>query len=459
MKKSCCLALCLAFFTTSFLSAQSPNDTVFLRRLSQEILRHGKAYDWLRELTKGIGGRLAGSANFTRAVAWGEEKMKEAGAEKVWLQACLMPHWDRGGKDQASIVRVDGKKTTIELDVLALGNSLGTEKPVQAEVLAVADYAELEAKKDQVKGKIIYYNYGFDPGQLDPRKSYGLSGAYRRSGASRAAKYGAVGIMIRTLTESVANNPHTGGMSYVDSLPKIPAIAIGPRDADQVWEMSRNSSLVVKMHTHGKFLPDAPGHNVIGEWVGTEHPDQFITIGGHLDSWDVNEGAHDDGAGVVHTLEILRALKALGYKPKHSIRFVLFANEENGLRGGNKYAEEAKAKNEKHIFALESDEGGFAPQGFGFTAKPDQMAKIQTWLPYLSPFGTDVLEKTGGGADIGPLNRLLGTTLAGFVPDPHKYFDHHHARSDVFENVNKRELLLGAVNMAALIYLVDQYGL
>ena len=187
---------------------------------------------------------------------------------------------------------------------------------------------------------------------------------------------------------------------------------------------------------------------------GAEFPDQIITIGGHLDSWDVNEGAMDDGTGIVHTLEILRVMKALGIKPKHTIHFVLFANEENGLRGGMQYAQEAKAKGEKHIFALESDAGGFTPRGFSM-----HVSKMRSWIPLLAAYGTNEISNDGEGADVGPLNRLLGTPAGELMPDSQRYFDLHHARTDVLENVNKRELLLGAINMAALIYLVDKYGL
>jgi hypothetical protein len=182
-------------------------------------------------------------------------------------------------------------------------------------------------------------------------------------------------------------------------------------------------------------------------------------VGGHLDSWDNCEGAHDDGAGCVQTIEILRAFKAVGFKPRHTIRFVLFANEENGLRGGTKYAEEAKAKKEKHVFALESDAGGFTPRGFGFTVSDQQWERVRNWQPILAPYGASELVRGGGGADIGPLNRTFGTPLAGLSPDSQRYFDLHHARNDTFEAVNKRELELGAVNMAILLYLVDKYGL
>ncbi len=437
---------------------QYQDDSVAIKKIADEILRNGKAYELLYQLTKQIGGRLAGSPQAAKAVTWGQDALAKNGADNVFLQQCMVPHWVRGGADKAVIVEVDKKKTSRSLDVLALGNSLGSGT-VTAEVLAVADFSELERRKEEVKGKIVYYNAAFDPTNVKTFVSYGQTGIYRRIGASRAAKYGAVGVMIRSLTESTANDPHTGGMQYNDSFPKIPAIAVGPRDADEVWELSRKAGFTMSMTTNGHFLPDAIGHNVIGELKGTEFPNEYITVGGHLDSWDVNEGAHDDGAGVVHTIEVMRALKAIGYKPKRTIRFVLFANEENGLRGGAKYAEEAKAKNEKHIFALESDAGGFTPRGFSLGASPQQQAKIKSWLPLLSPYGTGEFTQDGGGADIGPLNRLLGTPVSELFPDPQRYFDIHHARSDVFENVHKRELLLGAVNMAALIYLVDKYGL
>ncbi|MDO9155688.1 M20/M25/M40 family metallo-hydrolase [Sediminibacterium sp.] len=450
----------LAAFIPMLASAQNNADSVYIKKISDEIMRNGKAHDLLRELTKGIGGRLAGSVQYTKAVQWGEASLKKLGADKVYLQECMMPNWKRGGKDQATVVIQNGKKTNRSLDVLALGNSLGTGgKPLVAEVIAVQDFDEMEAKKDQLKGKIVYFNNKFNPTNIQTFKSYGEAGQYRRSGPSRAAKYGAVGVMIRSLTEATDNNPHTGTTGYDEAYPKIPAIALGNEDADFIWSSTRNSSIKVSMTTNGSFGPDVVGHSVVAELTGTEFPNEYITVGGHLDSWDVNEGAHDDGAGIVQTIEIMRALKVLGYKPKRTLRFVLFANEENGMRGGNKYAEEAKKNNEKHVFALESDAGGFTPRGFGFTVSAAQLTKIQSWLPLLKPYGTDFLQAGGGGADIGPLNRTFGTPIAGLMPDSQRYFDIHHARSDVFENVNKRELNLGAVNMAALIYLVDQYGL
>ena len=455
MKKILLPLICIPFLTM----AQPSEDAAVIKKIADEILRNGKAYEQLYELTKQVGGRLAGSPQSVKAVEWGKRTLEKNGADNVFLQECMVPHWVRGGQDKAEIIIINKKKSNRPLDVLALGNSMGSGGTVTAEVLAVADFEELEKRKEEVKGKIVYYNQGFDPTNVKPFVSYGQTGIYRRSGPSRAAKYGAVGVMIRSLTESTANDPHTGGMAYMDSFPKIPAIAVGPRDADAVWALSKQSSFTLSMTTHGSFLPDAVDHNVIAELKGSEFPNEYITIGGHLDSWDVNEGAHDDGAGVVHTIEVMLALRAIGYQPKHTLRFVLFANEENGLRGGSKYAEVAKEKGEKHLFALESDAGGFTPRGFSIQANKEQMAKLQSWLPLLTQYGTSEITPDGGGADIGPLNRTFGTPVGELFPDPQRYFDLHHARSDVFENVHKRELLLGAVNMAALIYLVDKYGL
>ena len=348
-----------------------------------------------------------------------------------------------------------------KLDVVALGNSVGSgPKGVSAEVIEVSSFDDLEKKKDQVNKKIVFYNYKFNPTFIRTFQAYGDAVKYRGGGPSQAAKYGAVAVIVRSMSHSTDNNPHTGATRYDSGYAKIPAVAIGLRDADWLDEqLQKGKKVSVMMKTNGHFLPDTTGHNIIGELKGTEHPDEIITVGGHLDSWDVCEGAHDDGTGVVQTIEILRTFKALGYQPKHTIRFVLFANEENGTRGAAKYAEEAKEKNEKHIFALESDAGGFTPRGLGLAGSPEQLAKFMQWKDLVAPYGCSEFGSGGGGSDIGPLGRTFNTPLASLNPDSQRYFDLHHSRGDVFEAVNKRELELGAVNMAALIYLVDKYGL
>lgn len=453
MKK---LFITLLFATTIQLLFAQSEDSIFIRRIANEILTNSKAYDNLRVLTKQIGGRLAGSPQMVKAEQWGLQTLKAANADTAWLQQCLVPHWVRGGKDEAQAIYGNSKKA---LDILALGNSIGTgKKGVTAEVIAVKDFDDLEKKKDLIKDKIVFYNYPFNPTFIRTFEAYGDAVKYRTQGTSRAAQYGAKAVIVRSMSHGENNFPHTGGMRYIDSLPKIAAVAIGLQDADWLDSILQKRSVSVRLQTNGHFLPDTIGHNVIGELKGSEFPNQYISVGGHLDSWDINEGAHDDGTGIVQTIEILRTLQALGYQPKHTIRFVLFANEENGLRGGTKYAEEAKAKGEQHIFALESDAGGFTPRGFALMASPEQMQKVQSWKDLLQPYGTCDFS-VGAGADVGPLRRELGTAVGELLPDSQRYFDLHHARNDVFEAVNKRELELGAINMAALIYLVDKYGL
>ena len=446
--------LFLVFVTTA--KAQSA-DSVFIRGLADEILNRSQAYENLRALTKNIGPRLAGSSGMVKAEKWGLALMQQSGADQYWLQECMVPHWVRGGKDQASAFTKSGASP---LDVVALGNSMGSgAKGVKAGVIEVRSFEELEAKKDQVKNKIVFFNYPFNKGFVRTFQAYGDANKFRGQGPSQAARYGAVGTIVRSMSHSTDNNPHTGSTRYDSLYNKIPAVAIGLRDADRLSVLCKENPVQVQLKTYGYFLPDTIGHNVIGELRGTEFPNEIITVGGHLDSWDNCEGAHDDGAGCVQTIEILRAFKAIGYQPKRTIRFVLFANEENGLRGGAKYAEEAKAKGEQHIFALESDAGGFTPRGFGFTLNDVQYQKVQGWQSLIAPYGCNEFSKGGGGADIGPLNKVFNTPVAGLQPDSQRYFDYHHARNDVFEAVNKRELELGAVNMAALLYLVDRYGL
>ncbi len=459
---------CLLIISAGGVFAQNA-DSLFIRRVADEILLHGKAYENLRYLSKQIGPRLAGSQGMVKAEKWGLQLMQESGAGKVWFQECLVPHWVRGGKDEmwsSQIVsanvpgKPDARLIKKNYDVVALGNSMGTPKEgLTAEVLLVNSFEELDRQKDEAKGKIVFFNYKFNPTFIRTFQSYGDAAKYRGNGPSAAAKYGAAGVIVRSMSHSVDNHPHTGATRYDSGYAKIPAVAVGLRDADLISEQVEKNKLTVTIKTNGYFLPDTIGHNVIGELSGTEFPDEIITVGGHLDCWDNCEGAHDDGAGCVQTIEILRAFKALGYKPKRTIRFVLFANEENGLRGGLKYAEEAKARNEKHILAIESDAGGFTPRGLGLSGSDEQLKKFMSWRDLIAPYGCSEFSKGGGGADIGPLSRTLGTPMAALQPDSQRYFDVHHARSDVFEAVNKRELELGAVNLAALVYLVDKYGL
>lgn len=446
--------------SVSIANAQQNEDSVMLRKLADDVLTHSTAYANLKVLTKEIGGRLAGSPQMPRAEQWGVNALKAAGADTVYLQECMVPHWVRGDKEEVRIIS-RRRDFVPPLQVLALGNSIGCgPEGITAPVVEVASFADLEAKKNEVKGKIVFYNYHFNPKFIKTFHAYGDAFMYRAAGASRASKYGALAVIVRSMSHAANNFPHTGAMIYNDSFPKIPAVAIGLEDADMLSNrINDDKDMKIFLHTSSHFLPDTIGHNVIAELKGSEFPEQVITVGGHLDSWDVNEGAHDDGAGCVQSIEVLRAFKALGIRPKHTLRVVLFANEENGTRGGRKYAEAAKAAGERHIFALESDAGGFTPRGFSFTASSEQRAKVKSWANLFLPYGVYDFDEEGGGTDVGPLNSNMGTPIGELSPDSQRYFDIHHAQSDVFEAVNKRELELGAFSMAALIYLIDKHGL
>ncbi|WP_165798478.1 M20/M25/M40 family metallo-hydrolase [Chitinophaga costaii] len=450
----------LVFLTNSVAAHAQQDDSLLIRRLADTVLTHGGAYENLRVLTKQIGARLAGSPATYKAEKWGAEALRKAGADTVYFQDVIVPHWVRGGKDEVRILS-NRRDYVAPLATLALGNSNGSgEKGVTAPVIEVKDFDDLEAKKDQLKGKIVFYNYPFNPRFVETFKAYSDAVRYRGSGPSRAAKYGAVGVVIRSMSHGTNNFPHTGALHYNDSFPKIPALALGLEDADRLSARIKNDpSLKLFLRTWGKMLPDTLAHNVIGEIRGSEFPDQYITVGGHLDSWDVNEGANDDGTGIVQSIQVLEAFKKLGLHPKHTIRIVLYANEENATNGGREYAKQAKLKGEKHVFALESDAGGFTPRGFSLEVTPAQRAKVASWIPLLQPYGVYTVAAEGAGEDVGYLRPAIGTPVGELEPDSQRYFDLHHAPNDVLENVNKREMELGAIEMSALIYLVDKYGL
>lgn len=436
----------------------SQSDSIVIGKIAVEILTQSKAYENLRTLTKSIGPRLSGSPQTYTSEKWGEEVLKKSGADRVYLEEAKIPHWVRGPKEKG--VLISGKSRE-NLAVIALGNSVATPPSgITAPVILIHNFDELERRKGELKGNIVFYDYPFDLTNIWLFKSYSEAVTYRGSGASRAAKYGAVAVVVRSMTCSTDNLPHTGAMTYNDSFPKIPALAIGLKDADKLASaITRGSSPKLLLYTGAHKLPDTVGYNVVGEWRGSEFPDQIITVGGHLDSWDPAEGAQDDGAGIVQSIEVMRALKAAGIRPRHTIRVVLFTDEENGGRGAKVYAHAAVTKNEKHIFALESDAGGFTPREFSFKGSEEQINALRSWLPLFYRYGVTGFTANGGGSDVDALNDSTGVLVSELVPDSQRYFDYHHAASDTFEQVNKRELELGAINMAALIYLIDKYGL
>ncbi len=450
------------FLLGIFLSipAFAQTDEAMVKKIFDEALSRGESYSMLEQLTKEVGPRLSGSPGAAAGVEWSRHVMEQYGFDSVWLQPVMVPHWVRGEKEIGRITN-SKKMGAISVNICALGGSVGTgENGLLANVVEVKNFEELKLLGTKgVQGKIVFFNRPMDPTRINTFGAYGGAVDQRSSGASEAAKYGAVGVVVRSMGSNLENYPHTGGMRYAPNIAQIPAVAISTRHADWLSSLLReDKGLQFYMETHCQTFPDAPSFNVIGELKGTEFPDEYIVVGGHLDSWDLGEGAHDDGAGCVQSIEVLRLFKTLGYKPKRTIRAVMFMNEENGLRGGMKYAEMAEKNKEKHLAAIESDRGGFTPRGFTISADEKTRAKIQSWKSLMEPYGLSDFSQEGGGADIGPLAQQ-GVTLLGFLPDSQRYFDYHHTAEDTFDKVNKRELEMGAASMAVMVYLMDKYGL
>lgn len=451
------------FLIAATATAQTPSpqeDSLNIRKLYDVALLNGQSYEWLDHLSNKIGGRLSGSVQAAQAVEYTKEELESLGLDRVWLQPVMVPKWTRGAKEYAYVQTAGGPTNTV--NITALGGSVSTpETGLRAKVLEVQGLEDLEQfGRDQIEGKIIFYNRPMRADLIQTFSAYGGCVDQRYSGAAEAAKYGAAGVIVRSLSHKIDDHPHTGSMSYGD-LPnskRIPAAAISTKDAEYLSSMLKlNKDLDFYYKMNSQNFDDVESHNVIGEIKGSEKPEEIIVVGGHLDSWDIGDGAHDDGAGVVQSMEVLRLFKEAGIRPKRTIRVVLFMNEENGLRGGNKYAEVSKQENERHVFALESDAGGFTPRGFSFDASPSQFKQVEQWKPLFEPYLVHYFERGGSGADIGPLKNG-NTVLAGLRPDSQRYFDYHHAATDTFDAVNKRELELGAATMASLVYLVDKYG-
>lgn len=463
MKKLLLLLLPVLFFISESKAQEnsSAEDSLQLRKIFDYALTEGQSYAWLDHLSNKIGGRLSGSLNAQKAVDYTKNELEQLGLDKVWLQPVMVPKWTRGGREYAYLETAPGE--TRNLAIAALGGSISTpEGGTKAEIIEVQGLEDLkELGKAQIEGKIVFYNRPMDPKLIHTFEAYGGCVDQRYSGAEEAAKYGAAGVIVRSLSHKIDEYPHTGSMSYGDTpvSERIPAAAISTKDAEYLSGMLKiDPDLKFYFKLNSRQHDDVESYNVIGEITGSEFPHEYIVVGGHLDSWDLGDGAHDDGAGVVQSMEVLRLFKEIGYKPKRSIRVVLFMNEENGLRGGKEYAKVAKEKGGSHIFALESDAGGFTPRGFSFEADKAQFAQIQGWKNLFKPYLIHYFELGGSGADIGPL-REGDIVLAGLRPDSQRYFDHHHAATDTFEHVNKRELELGAATMTSLIYLVDKYGI
>ncbi len=410
------------------------------------------AYQKLAYLTDHIGHRLAGSAALERAVAWTAQTMKDEGHE-VRTEKVMVPHWVRGTESAELTAPV-----ARPLHVLGLGGTVATPRAgITAPVVVVHDWAGLEAQREKVKGAIVLYDVAMPVWTEEKGSGYGETVEYRGRGASRAAKLGAVAVLVRSVTAHSLRSPHTGAMSYEDGVAKIPALAVTVEDAALITRLAAEGPVSVRVRTDGKMLPDAVSANVIGELRGRDKPEEIVVIGGHLDSWDVGQGAHDDGTGVVMMMQTLTTLKKLGLVPRRTIRVVLFTNEENGLRGGRAYAKDHAAELPNTVLAIESDGGGYAPRGFSVQTKPELedrvKARVTDIVSLLAVTGATRVVVGHGGSDIGPM-APAGVPLIGVDTQNRTYFDIHHTEADTLDKVDPTDLANNVAAVAALTYVI-----
>jgi Zn-dependent M28 family amino/carboxypeptidase len=385
--------------------------------------------------------------------------MEERGFANVHLEEITVPRWVRGPVESAVIVNPAGVVME-SLTVCALGGSIGTDEAgIEAEIIEVRSFEELHERSAEAKGKIVFFNRAFDAAKLNTFEAYGGAVDQRGSGAVEAAKAGAVGALVRSMTLALDDVPHTGSMGYQDGIGKVPAAAISTIDANHLSHLlQQNKPVRVRMILSCATLDDVASANVIGEITGSVYPKEVIVVGGHLDSWDKGTGAHDDGGGCVQAIEVVNLIRKLGLNPKRTIRAVMFMNEENGLRGGSAYAVAKEREGERHVAAIESDAGSFAPRGISIDADSAIIARVQTWKPLFESLNAGIIKKGYSGVDISPLVRS-GVPGFGLSVETHRYFDYHHSDNDTIDKVNPRELELGAIVEALLCYLISEEGL
>lgn len=399
-----------------------------------------RAYERLGELVDGFGHRLSGSVALEQAIDWIVERMEADGLQNVRGEPVMVPHWVRGSESLELVL-----PRPRELPMLGLGGSVGTPPGgIRAEVLVVGTFDELTARAAEARGRIVLFDAPFT--------SYGETVRYRSQGAIAAARAGAVASLIRSVASGSMQSPHTGGMSYEEGVPRIPHAAISVEDAMMLHRMQeRGERIEVRLVMEAQSLPDAPSRNVIGEIVGRERPDEVVVLGGHIDSWDVGQGAMDDGGGVVAAWEAVRILNELGLRPRRTIRVVGWTNEENGLRGGRQYA--ADHADETHVLAIESDAGVFRPSGFGFTGSDRAYEIVREIGGFLEGIGAGTITRGGGGADIGPLMER-GVPGMGLDVDETRYFWYHHSDADTLDKLDPDEVALCVAAMGVMAYVV-----
>ncbi len=444
----------------AYANAQEKIDKPPYLDIAEQILIKGLqeegAYAILKKITS-VGPRLTGSPQAAAAVRIMYQEMSDLGFDDVHLEPTRVERWIRGEVEQARLV--SSQIGSVSLPICAIGGSVATPKPgISAQVIEAHSFQDLQEMKDKINGKIVFFNRPMDPTLLETFRAYREAADQRVSGAAEAAKLGAVAVLVRSLTQRVDDFPHTGLMRYESNIPQIPAACISTKGANLLSGLLiKDPDLNVYMRLDCKKLSPVTSYNVVAQLTGTEKPDEIILLGGHLDSWDLGTGAHDDGAGCAHAVEALRLIDELELRPRRTIRAVMFMDEEFGGTGGRDYARSDNRKDEVHLAAIESDRGGFVPLGFGIGAELKTVKYLQGWQYLFDPLGTLWIRRGGGGVDIAPLARQ-GTITIGLVPEFHSYFDYHHSSRDVLEAVNPRELELGAIAMAIFAYVMAQEG-
>jgi carboxypeptidase Q len=442
------LFLVVSLLAPGVLAAQGDAFTARYRadadRIIAAAVADSAAWKRLAEMTDRFGNRLSGSDALERTIDWVVTEMKRDGLQKVHTEPVMVPHWVRG-KESAELV----EPRRAPLYMIGLGGSIATPAAgITAPVIVVSSFDELHQRAADVKGKIVLYD--------EPFVDYGQTVAYRGTGAIEAAKLGAVASLIASVSSYSIRNPHTGAMRYDSAVTRIPAAALSVEDAHMLHRMQgRGDRVVVTLKMEAKTLPDAPSRNVMGEITGRERPDEVVVMGGHIDSWDVGQGAMDDGGGVVAAWEALRVLQRLGLKPRRTIRVVGWTNEENGSRGGNAYRDAHRAEIEKHQLALESDGGVFKPTGFSFGGTDSATALVQRIASLLDPIGAGKINRGGGGADVTPL-MLAGVPGGELEVDGTRYFWFHHSSGDTMDVIDPHEMALCVATMAVMAYVAAE---
>ena len=451
-------ALTLCIILQAIYIASGQETEKILESIFDEALVNQTAWNNLAYLCKNTKGRIDGSPAAAKAVEFTRQALIKAGADTVWLQQVTVPRWERGSEHCRMISKILGSDN---LSISALGMSEGTsEKGINALVVEVHDFDELKALgRGQIEGKIVFFDRPADNRLINSFAGYGGSVNQRVQGPSGASRLGAVAVIVRSATQALDDFPHTGVTRFEENVKKIPAVAVSTLGAEKLskW-LKSDPTLTINLISSCRTYPDTYSFNVVGEIRGSSKPAEIITVGGHLDAWDIGEGAHDDGGGCVQAIEMIRLFKILGIKPKRTIRAVMFMNEEISGTGGKTYASEAKRKGEIHYAALESDRGVTTPRGFSFDTDSSRLLKLQSLSTYFQPFNIRDFDRGGGGSDISPL-KAIGALQIGYIPDIQRYFWYHHSANDTLEQVNIRELQLGSAAITSLIYLIDLFDL